>query len=65
MELITIRNVELEATIVEKYAAVEGFLDERGRMPSDRCSGFGRDGIVAPDHKGRGELKSAVRKMIV
>ena len=25
------RNLELEATIVEKYAAVEAFLDERGR----------------------------------
>ena len=25
------RNHELEATIVEKYAAVEAFLDERGR----------------------------------
>ena len=54
------RNVELETTIVEKYAAVEAFLDERGRRIwaatesraigyGEGCSGSGRDGIVAPD----------------
>ena len=55
------RNIELEATIVEKYAAVGSFLDERGRRIwtatesraigyGGDALGFGRDGIVAPDH---------------
>ena len=45
------RNLELEATIVEKYAAVEGFLDERGRRiwaaTESRAIGYGGDALVS------------------
>ena len=64
------RNVELEATIVEKYAAVEAFLDERGRRiwaaTESRAIGYGGDALVSDAtglsrptiRKGRGELES-------
>ena len=45
------RNLELEATIVEKYAAVEAFLDERGRRiwaaAESRAIGHGGDALVS------------------
>ena len=45
------RNLELEATIVEKYAAVEAFLDERGRRiwaaTESRAIGYGGDALVS------------------
>ena len=45
------RNHELEATIVEKYAAVEAFLDERGRRiwaaMESRAIGYGGDALVS------------------
>ena len=45
------RNLELEATIVEKYAAVEVFLDERGRRiwaaAESRAIGYGGDALVS------------------
>ena len=45
------RNLELEATIVEKYAAVEVFLDERGRRiwaaTASRAIGYGGDALVS------------------
>ena len=45
------RNLELEATIVEKYAAVEMFLDERGRRiwaaTESRAIGHGGDALVS------------------
>ena len=64
------RNVELEATIVEKYAAVEAFLDERGRRiwaaTESRAIGYRGDALVSDAtglsrptiHKGRRELES-------
>ena len=45
------RNLELEATIVEKYAAVEAFLDERGRRiwaaTESHAIGYGGDALVS------------------
>lgn len=45
------RNLELEATIIEKYAAVEVFLDERGRRiwaaTESRAIGYGGDALVS------------------
>ena len=45
------RDHELEATIVEKYAAVEAFLDERGRRiwaaTESRAIGYGGDALVS------------------
>ena len=45
------RNLELEATIVEKYAALEAFLDERGRRiwagTESRAIGYGGDALVS------------------
>ena len=45
------RNIELEATIVEKYAAVEAYLDERGRRiwaaTESRAIGYGGDALVS------------------
>ena len=45
------RNLELEATIVEKYTAVEAFLDERGRRiwaaTESRAIGYGGDALVS------------------
>ena len=45
------RNLELEATIVEKYAAVEVFLDECGRRKwaatESRAIGYGGDALVS------------------
>ena len=45
------RDIELEATIVEKYAAVETFLDERGRRiwaaTESRAIGYGGDALVS------------------
>ena len=64
------RNLELEATIVEKYAAVEAFLDERGRRiwaaTESRAIGYGGDALVSDAtglsrptvRAGRGELES-------
>ena len=64
------RNVELEATIVEKYAEVEAFLDERGRRiwaaTESRAIGYGGDAVVSDAtglsrltvRKGRRELES-------
>ena len=69
------RNLELEATIVEKYAAVEAFLDERGRRiwaaTESRAIGYGGDalasdatGLSRPTiRKGRGELESGGAEM--
>ena len=64
------RNIELEATIVEKYAAVESFLDEHRRRiwaaTESRAIGYGGDALVSDAtglsrptiRKGRGELES-------
>ena len=45
------RNLELEATIVEKYTAVEALLDERGRRiwaaAESRAIGYGGDALVS------------------
>ena len=45
------RGHELEATIVEKYAAVEAYLDERGRRiwagTESRAIGYGGDALVS------------------
>ena len=45
------RNHALEATIVEKYAAVEAYLDERGRRiwgaTESRAIGYGGDALVS------------------
>ena len=45
------RNLELEATIVEKYTAVKAFLDERGRRiwaaAESRAIGHGGDTLVS------------------
>ena len=45
------RNLELEATIVDKYAAVGAFLDERGRRiwaaTESRAIGYGGDALVS------------------
>ena len=45
------RNIELEATIVEKYAAIESILDERGRRlwaaTESRAIGYGGDALVS------------------
>ena len=63
------RNLEL-ATIVEKYAAVEAYLDERGRRiwaaTESRAIGYGGDALVSDAtglsrptiRKGRRELES-------
>ena len=44
------RDLELEATIVEKFAAVEAVLDERGRRlwaaAEARAIGYGGDSVV-------------------
>ena len=64
------RNLELEATIVEKYVAVEAYLDERGRRiwaaTESRAIGYGGDALVSDAtglsrptiRKGRRELES-------
>ena len=64
------RNIELEATTVEKYAAVEAYLDERGRRiwaaTESRAIGYGGDALVSDAtglsrptiRKGRRELES-------
>ena len=64
------RNLELEATIVEKYAVVEAYLDERGRRmwaaTGSRALGYGGEALVSDAtglsrptlRKGRGELGS-------
>ena len=69
------RNLELEATIVEKYAAVEAFLDERGRRiwaaTESRAIGYGGDALVSDAtglsrptiRKGRRELESGGAEM--
>ena len=45
------RDLALEATIVEKYVAVEAFLDERGRRiwaaSESRAIGYGGDALVS------------------
>ena len=45
------RNLELEATIVEKYALIEACLDERGRRvwaaTESRAIGYGGDALVS------------------
>ena len=45
------RDLELEATIVEKYAAVKAVLDERGRRlwaaAESRAIGYGGDALVS------------------
>ena len=68
--LLMRRNIELEATIVEKYAAVEAYLDERGRRiwaaTESRAIGYGGDALVSDAtglsrptiRKGRRELES-------
>ena len=69
------RNLELEATIVEKYAAVETFLDERGRRiwaaTESRAIGYGGDAVVSDAtglsrptiRKGRREQESGGAEM--
>ena len=69
------RNVELEATIVEKYAAVAACLDERGRRiwaaSESRAIGYGGDALVSDAtglsrptiRKGRRELESGGAEM--
>ena len=69
------RNLELEATIVEKYAAVDAFLDERGRRiwaaTESRAIGYGGDALVSDAtglsrptiRKGREELESGGAEM--
>lgn len=64
------RNLELEATIVEKYAAVAAHLDERGRRiwaaTESRAIGYGGDALVSDAtglsrptvRKGRRELEA-------
>ena len=64
------RNLELEATVVEKYAVVEAYLDERGRRmwaaTESRAIGYGGDALVSDAtglsrptiRKGRRELES-------
>ena len=64
------RDFELEATLVEKYATVEAYLDQRGHriwaVTESRAIGYGGDALV-PDatgqsrptiRKGRRELES-------
>ncbi|MGK0173208.1 MAG: hypothetical protein ACI9W2_004955 [Gammaproteobacteria bacterium] len=45
------RDIELEATIAEKFAVVESLLDERGRRlwcaAESRAIGFGGDALVS------------------
>ena len=45
------RDLELEATIVEKYAALEAVLDERGRRlwaaAEARAIGYGGESLVS------------------
>ncbi len=45
------RDLELEAIIIEKYAAVEPVLDERGRRlwaaAESRAIGYGGDSLVS------------------
>lgn len=67
------RNTELEATIVEKYAAVCEELNERGRRlwaaAESRAIGYGGDALVSSAtglaretiRKGRAELQSGLR----
>ena len=44
------RDLELEATVVEKYAAIEAVLDERGRRlwaaAEARAIGYGGESLV-------------------
>lgn len=66
------RNLELEATIVEKYAAIQPLLDERSRRlwaaTESRAIGFGGDSLVSAAtgisrptiRAGRAELDSGV-----
>ena len=68
--LLMRRNLELEATIGEEYAAVEAFLDEHGRRiwaaTESRALGYGSDALVSDAtglsrpmiRKGRRELES-------
>lgn len=67
-----IRNLELEAQIVEKWVAVEPFLDERGRRrwaaAESRAIGYGGDSLVSAAtglsrptiRAGRREIESGV-----
>ena len=67
------RNLELEATIVEKYVAVESFLDERSRRlwaaAESRAIGYGGDALVScatglsrtTIRAGRKQLESGVK----
>jgi len=66
------RNIELEATIVEKYSAISTLLDERGRRfwaaTESRAIGYGGDSIVSAAtglarqtiRKGRNEIKNGI-----
>ena len=66
------RDLELEATIVEKYAALEGVLDERGRRlwaaAEARAIGYGGESLVSSAtglsrstiRGGRQELESGI-----
>jgi Rhodopirellula transposase DDE domain len=68
------RKLELEATIVEKYAAIEPLLDERTRRlwaaAESRAIGFGGDSLVSAAtgvsrptiRAGRAEIESGVIK---
>jgi hypothetical protein len=67
------RDLELEAMLVEKYAAVEGVLDERARRlwaaAESRAIGFGGDSVVSDAtglsrctiRRGRREIESGVK----
>lgn len=66
------RNLELEATLVEKYAVIESLLDERARRlwaaAESRAIGFGGDSLVSAAtgisrptiRAGRAEIESGV-----
>lgn len=66
------RDAELEATIVEKYAAIAGLLDERARRlwaaAESRAIGYGGDSVVsaatglarATIRSGRAELNAGI-----
>ena len=66
------RDLEQEATLVEKYAAVSGVLDERGRRlwaaAESRAIGYGGDAVVSAAtglarptiRRGRSEIETGV-----
>jgi len=57
------RDTGLEATVVEKYAAVSGLLDERARRlwaaAESRAIGYGGDALVSA---ATGLARASIRK---